>query len=312
MKLLRTVREYPEFKKGSVAAIGNFDGVHLGHRYLLDILRSRANDMRLPMVVIMFEPQAREFFLKQAAPPRLSRFREKVQLLEKCGVEYILCLRFNQKLANMHPVEFAEKVIFCGLNVKYLLVGEDFKFGRDRLGDYNLLKELSIISNCEVEKCTDYLIGEERISSTIVRQALSSANFKKVKNLLGRNYSIAGKVIYGDAKGRELGFPTANISIGQSKPPLSGVFCVQVVMSNGACLLGVANLGKRPTMDGVKQLLEVHILDFNEILYGQTIKVFFMHKLRDEKKFLSVDELRSQIKQDIYKAREFFRVMSHD
>ncbi|MDF1757618.1 MAG: bifunctional riboflavin kinase/FAD synthetase [Legionellaceae bacterium] len=306
MKLLRTIRKYPEFSEGAVAAIGNFDGVHLGHQYLLDILRNKADNKQLPMIVIIFEPQAREFFQHEKSPPRLSRFREKVQLLERCGVDYVLCLQFNKHLANMQPEAFAQHVIFYELNIKHLVVGEDFRFGHNRAGDYSLLQQLGKDVGCVVEKCPDHAISGERISSTNVRRALACADFKMVEQLLGRKFSMSGKVIYGAAKAREWGMPTANLKLSSAPLPLRGVFCVRVARNGRELLSGVANIGQRPTVDGTKQVLEVHIFDFNESLYGERIEVIFIKKLRDEIKFPSIDALISQIKIDVSEAENFF------
>lgn len=306
MKLLRTIQKNTELSKGAVAAIGNFDGVHRGHQALLAALRVQAVHLQLPMVVILFEPQAREFFQKQAAPPRLSRLREKIQILRECGVDYVYCLRFDQQLANMPPVEFAEHVIFWGLNVKYLLVGDDFRFGRDRQGDVALLNELAHQSACVVKKCPDFSIEQERVSSTQIRQALQLGDFERVKTLLGRSYSMCGRVVYGHARGREWGVPTANLNVTQAALPLKGVFCVHVQREGHPLLLGVANVGRRPTIDGTKQVLEVHLFDTNEALYGERLQVFFLHKLRDEIKFSSLDALIAQIHKDVLSAKEYF------
>ena len=307
MKLLRTVENNLELRKGSVAAIGNFDGVHRGHQALLASLKEQSIRLQLPMVVILFEPQAREFFHKQTAPPRLTRLREKIQILSDYGVDYVACLRFNQSLAKMSPDEFATQIIFSNLNVKYLLVGEDFRFGRDRLGDVTMLREIGNASDCTVAQYPDVLINEKRISSTEVRKALQLGVFDRVSLLLGRAYSICGRVIYGSAKGRAWGVPTANLKMTGLTLPLQGVFCVQVRRDGYQLLNGVANVGCRPTIDGLKQLLEVHLFDFNETLYGERLQVFFLHKLRDEIKFSSLDALIAQIHTDVLTAKMFFK-----
>ncbi|MDP3706424.1 MAG: bifunctional riboflavin kinase/FAD synthetase [Legionellaceae bacterium] len=306
MKLIRTLQKNKEFSIGSVAAIGNFDGVHRGHQMLLAALREQATHLQLPMVVILFEPQPREFFQKREAPPRLTRLREKVHVLRDCGVDYVYCLRFNEQLAHRSPVEFAEHVIFLNLNVKYLLVGDDFRFGRNRQGDVALLKQLAQKSGCVVDKCPDFLMEEERVSSTQVRQALQLGEFERVTSLLGRLYSTCGRVMYGDARGRQWGVPTANLKMTQAALPLKGVFCVRVQREGYPLLSGVANVGQRPTIDGTKQVLEVHLFDVNESLYGERLQVFFLHKLRDEVKFPSLDALIAQIHLDLLSAKAYF------
>lgn len=306
MKLLRNLQEYPQFAKGSVAAIGNFDGVHLGHQHLLQSLRKQARALGLPLLVIIFEPQAREFFLGEKAPPRVAPLRDKLAFLKKCKVDYVLCLRFNRSLANMQAEEFAERVIFKSLNVKYLIVGSDFKFGKNRAGNFVLLQRLSTTYNCAVTQCSDFKLAEHKISSTRVRELLLKADFSEVKALLGREYSIRGRVIRGDANARKWGTPTANLNITQLPLSLKGVYCVQIKRKKGNILTGVANIGRRPTVAGNRQLLEVHIFDFNESLYGEELEVLFLQKIRDEIKFASLDDLVQRILQDVKLAKEYF------
>lgn len=306
MKLLRNLQNYPQFAQGSVAAIGNFDGVHLGHQHLLQSLHQQAKSLGLPLLVIIFEPQAREFFLGEKAPPRVAPFRDKLAFLQNCQVDYVLCLRFNQRLANMQADEFAERVIFSSLNVKHLIVGSDFKFGKNRSGDLDLLQRLSTKYACEVAECSDFKLAESKISSTRVRELLRKAQFSQVKALLGRDYSIRGRVIRGDANARKWGAPTANLNITQLPLSLKGVYCVQIKRKKGNILNGVANVGRRPTVAGNRQLLEVHIFDFNESLYGEELEVFFLQKIRDEIKFASIDDLVQQILQDVELAKEYF------
>lgn len=306
MQLLRSLKGYPYFTNGAVVAIGNFDGVHLGHQHLLQNLRSRADAMQLPMVVVIFEPQAREFFMGHEAPPRIAPLRDKLSALQECGVDYVLCLRFNTSLANMQAHDFAEKIIFKCLNAKYLLVGRDFKFGKSRLGNFSLLNDLSKKYRSEVQQFHDFNHAAERVSSTIVRKLLKSSKFSQVANLLGRKYSISGRVIRGESNARKWGFPTANLNITQLPLVLRGVYCVQIKRKRGNILSGVANIGRRPTVSGNRQILEVHIFDFNDSLYGEELEVFFIEKIRDEKKFTSIDDLIARISQDITLAKEYF------
>lgn len=307
MKLLRNLTQPRDFKNGVVTAIGNFDGVHLGHKSLLSNLRIQAIKKKLPIVVIIFEPQPREFFTPNDAPPRISPLRDKLKLLQECGVDYVLCLRFNKKLANMSATDFAEVVMFRVFHTKYLLIGRDFRFGKNRQGNFELLAELGKEYNCEVESYADYLQDKQKISSTVIRKCLVNAEFDFAERLLGRQYSITGRVIHGEKQARKWGIPTANLRITQLPLVLKGVYCVQIKLKTGIILPGVANIGHRPTVDGKRQVLEVHILNFSSSLYGELLEVMFIKKLRDEQKFSSIDDLVTRIKYDVTLAKEYFR-----
>ena len=308
MKLLRRVQHIPELNAGCVATIGNFDGVHRGHQALLATLRERASQLQLPTVVLLFEPQPGEYFNREKAPLRLYRLREKIQALCPCGVDYVYCLKFDKQLATMSPAEFAEHIVFSRLNAKYLLLGDDFRFGRDRGGDLALLKTMGEKSGAVVESCPDFCINQERVSSTQIRRALYLGELDRAKSLLGREYSLCGHVMHGNGMGRQWGVPTANLSVHRSTLPLSGVFCVRV-KRKGVVLAGVANIGNRPTIDGSKNVLEVHLFDFDESLYGEMLQVFFLYKLRDEIKFSSVDALIAQIHADVAAARNVYELI---
>ena len=305
MKLLHGFQQITELKHGTVATIGNFDGVHRGHQALLANLRSHASHMKLPMLVLLFEPQPTEYFRGKEAPARLSSLREKLSIFRQCGVDYVWCLRFNQYLASMPAIEFAERVIFSLLQAKYVLIGEDFRFGHDRGGDVSLLQELGNKYSCIVQKFPDFFIDSQRVSSTKIRQALYESKLDYTSKLLGRTYSMCGRVIHGAGIGRQWGIPTANLKVQQVTLPLRGVFCVRVKRQGKPLLTGVANLGCRPTIDGNKNSLEVHLFDFDEVLYGEIIEVYFLHKLRDEIKFSSVDELIKQIHEDVARAKAY-------
>ncbi|WP_028389586.1 bifunctional riboflavin kinase/FAD synthetase [Legionella fairfieldensis] len=306
MKLLRGLERVSYFSQGCVATIGNFDGVHLGHQALLAALRAQADVMQLPLVVLLFEPQPAEYFRAQQAPARLSSLREKLDILKLCKVDFVYCLKFNETLALMSAQSFASHYFFSLLQVKYLLMGEDFRFGQGRLGDVGLLREMGKTCNWVVETFADFSPGDERISSTKIRQALSQGNLAYATELLGRPFSFCGRVIKGDGRGAQWGIPTANLNLRRSVLPLRGVFCVRVQRETGEYLNGVANLGSRPTVDGTKNVLEIHLIDFNTPLYGEMLKVFFLHKLRDEIKFCSIDNLIAQINADINAAQQFF------
>jgi riboflavin kinase / FMN adenylyltransferase len=322
MKLLRGEKPFIECRAGCVVTIGNFDGVHCGHQAMLALLREKASQMQLPMVVLVFEPQPSEYFTKPRAfvssseltgdcdriskkePTRLYQLREKLNVLHQCGADYVYCLKFNKQLASMSPEEFAQRFIFASINAKYILLGDDFRFGRNRQGDLSTLRELARISGVVVETCSDFCIEDRRVSSTQIRQALSSGQLETAATLLGRTYSVSGRVIYGQGLGRTIGVPTANISVHRRRLPLSGVFCVTVKRKT-QYLNGIANLGIRPTINGDKQVLEVHLFDFNKSLYGERLEVLFVRKLRDEIKFSSFGALTTQIQMDIIAAREF-------
>lgn len=306
MKLLRGASSNPHFTAGTVATIGNFDGVHLGHQALLHQLKAEALQRGLPAVVVLFEPQPSEFFRRHEAPSRLSSLREKLSILKQCKIDYVYCLQFNQTLAAMNPGDFIEKYFFSLLNVHYLLIGEDFRFGRQRQGDVKLLTTIGADRHCLVQTFSDFNLNGLRVSSTKIRELLAQGQLAAASTLLGRPFSLCGRVSIGDGRGRQWGIPTANLKMHRLSLPLKGVYCVQVLRKNGQIHKGVANLGSRPTVDGSKNVLEVHLFDFDESLYGDILQVFFLHKLRDEIKFSSVNELISQIHTDVAMAKSTF------
>ncbi|MGC1181676.1 bifunctional riboflavin kinase/FAD synthetase [Legionella sp.] len=305
MNLLRGIQRFSAFTKGVVATIGNFDGVHLGHQNLIKALREKANALKLPLVLILFEPQPREYLQKNDAPARLSSLREKLDVLRNCHVDYVYCIKFDDFLAQTSATAFARNYLFSMLNVKYLLIGEDFYFGKNREGDVNLLKSLGTEYDCKVQLYADFCINNERISSTKIRTALQAGNLEGASKYLGRPYSICGRVMHGDERGRQWGIPTANLGLYRRSVSLQGVFAVQVHRAHQHVVYGVANLGKRPTVDGTKSILEVHLFDFDQLIYGELLQVLFLHKLRDEVKFTSVDALVTQIYEDIAAAKVF-------
>lgn len=305
MKLLRGLHSYVELAQGAVASIGNFDGVHLGHQQLIKSLQLKAQSMNLPSVIILFEPQPREYFQKDKAPPRLTSLREKLNLFRQFNVDYVFCIKFDELLASMDATDFAMKYLFKHLNIKFLMVGHDFKFGKNREGDIHLLHKLGTASGCHVDVFPEFMIANERVSSTKIRHALDEGNLKLAEEYLGRTYSVCGRVIHGAGRGREWGIPTANINMQRILLPLQGVFVVEVMIDN-QIHQGVANIGKRPTVDGTKNVLEIHVLNFNQSIYGKLVQVFFLHKLRNEVKFVSIDQLIQQINQDIKATQQYF------
>lgn len=306
MELIRGLHNLRARHRGCAATIGNFDGVHLGHQAVLGQLSERAGELQIPAVVIIFEPQPQEFFAPGQAPARLTRLREKLEALRRYAVERVLCLQFNRALARLSPQEFIQQVLIEGLDVRYLTVGDDFRFGRGRAGDFALLQAVGQERGFPVVNMHTFSIGGERVSSTRVRAALADGDLEMAESLLGRPYRISGRVAGGDRRGRTIGFPTANIQLHRDKPPLRGVYAVEMFGIEGEPVPGVANLGKRPTVDGTRYQLEVHLFDFAEDIYRRIVHVNFLRKLRDERRFDSFDELRAQIERDAQAARAFF------
>lgn len=304
MKLLRGAHYPVEFNKGVAATIGNFDGVHLGHQHLIELLKANARKLNLPSVVLLFEPQPREYFQRESAPSRLSSLREKLDMLRASGIDYVYCIKFGSVLAKTNAEDFTSQHLFSNLKVRYLLVGHDFRFGKNRTGDFALLKTLGTEHSCRVEAYADFQVGNEKVSSTKIREALHQGNLSLAQSFLGRTYSLCGRVIRGDGRGRQWGIPTANIGLRRLALPLLGVYVVQVRVDS-RLVYGVANIGTRPTVDGTKNILEIHLFDFDASIYGEMVQVFFLHKLRNEVKFTTVDALITQIHNDIEAAQEF-------
>jgi riboflavin kinase/FMN adenylyltransferase len=297
----------PRARGATVLTIGNFDGVHLGHRAMLDRLVGRARDAGLPAAVMTFEPHPRELFAPEQAPARLTSLREKLNLLAECGVDETYICRFDRRLASLSADEFIERVIVAGLGARHLIIGDDFRFGKGRSGDFTVLQQAGAALGFGVEAMHTIDIDGERVSSSALRDALAEGDLEHAARLLGRPYCIAGRVRHGDKIGRQLGFPTANIQLKRKKLPLSGVFAVTVSGIAADPLPGAASLGVRPTLgDGLKPVLEVHLLDFSADIYGAHVTVNFLHKLRDEAKYDSLDALKAQIALDVTATRQYF------
>lgn len=292
---------------GSVVTIGSYDGVHLGHQAIIEQVTEKSAQLSLPSVAVVFEPQPHEFFSGDEAPARLMRLREKALALFDAGVDRVCCLQFNQLLRSLSAEEFVKRVLVDGLGVKYLVIGDDFRFGCDRSGDYEFLKQAGERYGFDVCDTRTYQVDNERVSSTRIRAALEVADFPLVRRLLGKAYTVSGHVGYGQQLGRQWNVPTANVHLRRYRSPLNGVFAVSVKLPNGETANGVANVGVRPTIgEKIKPILEVHLLDFNGDLYGKMITVEFLHKLRDEQKFSSLDLLKEQIYRDIDEAKAYF------
>jgi riboflavin kinase/FMN adenylyltransferase len=290
-----------------VATIGNFDGLHQGHQTVIQALIKLGKQLNLPTCVILFEPHPQEFFYQDKAPARLMRLREKIKLLQLLTIDRILCLRFNKRLAECSAEEFVKKILVDKLGIKSLIIGDDFRFGIEREGDFFLLEKLGHEYGFKVFSTPTVLFENERIGSSRVRNAVWQANFKLAELLLGRPFRLSGRVIYGDQRGRLFGFPTANIGLHRQVPPLQGVFIVNVYGLSKKPLGGVANCGKRPTIKGLKNLLEVHLFNFDKDIYGQYIEIEFLKKIRDEKKFDNLEALKQQITQDVGIAKNYFK-----
>lgn len=305
MKIIRGIDNLNNQFTQCVLTLGNFDGVHLGHQQLINHLIKQSKKLNLPTVVMLFEPQPLEFFCKQNAPARLTSFKEKVELIKNLGIDYIIAVPFTQTFANMLAPDFIQDWLINKLQAKYIVIGDDFRFGRERKGDINLLQQYTHNNQFVVESMPTFVWNDLRISSTAVREALFNSDFKLAHCLLGRNYAIEGKVVHGNALARQLGFPTANIHLNRKKPALQGVYFVKVKnCCSNQHYHGIANIGIRPTIEGKKAILEVNLFDFSGDIYGQYLDVIFVHKLRDEKKFDSLTDLKQQIAQDVCTAKQ--------
>lgn len=314
-ELIRGLHNLRPRHRGCVATIGSFDGVHRGHQAIIAQVRERAREHGVPSVAMIFEPQPHEFFSGERAPARLMRFKEKVQALFDAGIDRVLCLYFNGHLRSLSGEAFIRQILVDGLDIRHLVVGDDFRFGCDRSGDYQLLQKHGAEAGYTVEDTATVEIRGERVSSTRIRQALENGDFELAETLLGKPYQITGRVAPGRALGRQLGAPTANVRLHRYRSPLVGVYTVRVRATDGSELAagrrevdGVANVGFRPTVEGegAQPLLEVNLFDFSGDLYGRELAVEFCHKLRDEEKFDSLEILKAQIAQDIRDARAWF------
>jgi riboflavin kinase/FMN adenylyltransferase len=304
MHLIRGLNNIRSEHFGCVATIGNFDGLHLGHQKVLKNLIAQAKKLNLPSLVITFEPLPQEYFLSHKAPARLLRLREKLTLLKDFGVDRVLCLRFNKNLADIPAQEFVTEILVKKLGVQYLIVGDDFRFGKNRAGDFILLQQIGQIHNFAVSSTETFLLDNARVGSSRVRAALAQGDLKLAAQLLGRPYTMSGHVVYGQQLGRQLGFPTINITLPHLVIPLRGVFAVWVHGLGNKPLPGAANIGNRPAVSGNRDWLEVHLLDFNQDVYGRFVAVEFVEKLRDELPFPSLEELTEQIALDVAQTRE--------
>jgi riboflavin kinase/FMN adenylyltransferase len=306
MKLIRGLHNLTTPLRASAVTIGNFDGVHRGHQLVISQLQRVAEAAGLPTVVIIFEPQPIEFFAPERAPKRLARFREKISYLKDQQIDYLLCLRFDAELAGLEAEEFVQRILIDSLGTKHLVIGDDFHFGRNRQGNFEFLRQNSARYGFEVDETETLMEGGERVSSTRIRDCIEREDFDGAALLLGRPYSLSGRIAHGQKLGRQLGYPTINIKMGDKTLIVKGIFAVQVKGIDNRPLRGVASIGTRPTVNGVDTILEVYILDFDRDVYGYRVVVEFLHKIRDEAKFDSLEELTAHIAQDTAKAKAFF------
>ncbi|NKB97398.1 MAG: bifunctional riboflavin kinase/FAD synthetase [Pseudomonadales bacterium] len=318
MEIINGIHNIRSEHHGNVITMGNFDGVHLGHQQILSTLQQRGEEMGVPSALITFEPQPREYFAGSEVPPRLTRLREKVQVLSDTGLDRLVLLPFNERTARTRPEWITDELFHQMLGAKHVIVGDDFRFGRDRSGNFEMIERVGQELGYSVGRMDTVEHLGDRVSSTRIRAALKAGDFAMATALLGHEYFIMGRVVYGRQLGRQLGVPTANIRLQRYKAALEGVYCVSVegisvegVSDDGnnnrpEPLNGIANIGVRPTVDGKEPLLEVHVFDYTGNLYNELLTIRFKRKLRDEQTFDGIDSLKVQIDKDIAEARDWF------
>ena len=305
MRLIRGLKHLSPLEKGCVLTIGNFDGVHLGHQEVIRKLAQQGKKLYLPVVVLVFEPQPLEYFLGENAPTRITRLREKVIQLKQLPIDDLLILKFDRHMADYDAEYFVKDILLEKLKVKHLAVGDDFHFGKARRGNFAMLKEMGLQFGFHVDDTHSFLIEGNRVSSTLVRDMLGEGEFIGAEMLLGRHYSVCGRVIHGEKRGRTIGFPTANVQLFRKRTPIDGVFAVTMSGIGAQQIPGVANVGVRPTFEGgARVLLETHLFNFNQEIYGQYVEVHFRAKIRNEIRFQILEELTRQIQQDAVDAKQ--------
>ncbi len=303
MELIRGLHNLRARHRGCAMTIGNYDGVHRGHQAVLDGLRRRARELGVPSMVTLFEPLPREFFAPERAPARLSSLREKLEDLEAAGVDRVLCVRFDEALARTSARSFVERILVEGAGARFVVVGDDFRFGRGRQGDFSLLQEMGRLHGFEVSHLSSFTLDDERVSSTRIRAALGEGDMGEAARLLGRPYRVSAIVQRGQQLGRTLGYPTANMDLRRKVAARLGVYAVMVSGVRDTLLPGVASLGTRPTVNGQGVLLEVYLFDFEGDIYGRRLDVAMLSFLRPEERFESIDALKSQMRDDELNAR---------
>lgn len=305
MEIIRGAHNIHPKHSGCVLAVGNFDGMHLGHQALLKALCEKARQLSLPGTLIVFEPQPLEYFDAERAPPRLTRFREKVALARQTGLDRLLFMPFNACLSNQSADEVIRQLLVEKLGVRYVLVGDDFRFGAGRSGSLSTLQSAGTAYGFEAEGMASVKLEGERVSSSLIRAFLVAGDIARAERFLGHPYQLMGHVTHGRKLGRTLDIPTANILFGRYNPPLQGVFAVAVAVQGSGPLLGVANIGVRPAVSGKRPQLEVHLIDFSGDLYGRLMRVRILRQIREERHFDSLELLRAQIMEDIKTVRDW-------
>jgi riboflavin kinase/FMN adenylyltransferase len=314
MRLIRGLnnlnRQSNLFHQGCVLTIGNFDGVHLGHQKVLQAVHEKAKQLSVPSVVMVFEPLPIEYFAPEKAPVRLMNLREKIQAFQASdiAIDYVVCLKFTRGFSELTASKFIEQILLKSLNIKHLVVGDDFHFGKGRQGNFSTLETAGKTYGFEVTDMPTLLQMDERISSTRIRKALAKPCLETAQKLLGQKFRFNGRVIHGQKLGRTIGFPTLNINPKRTQMPVSGVFSVSVTGIDDQPWPGVANIGLRPTLDGFRPSIEVHLFNWRKMIYGQHIGVVLESFIRQEMKFNGLDELTQQIRQDAEVAKAFFKI----
>lgn len=306
MEFIRNLHNFRDRHKGCVATIGNFDGVHLGHQSIINQLKNAAKLHGLPTVIVTFEPHPQEFFAPEKAPARLMRLREKLACLKQYGIDRVVCLRFDQALANLSAEDFIRKILVDKLGVRHLIVGDDFRFGKNRQGDIATLKEFAQQSGFEVEHTDTCMVNGRRVSSTWLRDLLAAGKMKEATELLGRPYTISGRVVHGDKRGRGLGYPTININLHRHQSPVAGIFAAKVYGLKPEVVPAAVSVGSRPVFEGRDVNLEAHLLDFDQEVYGAYVTIELLKQLRHEQMFDNIDDLKQQMNNDIAEIRKYF------
>ena len=316
MQFVRGLHNLKSEHRHCALTIGNFDGIHQGHQALLRLLTQKSKEHNLPACLMSFDPLPHEYFCKNDPAPRLTSARERytsiVELDPTLRPDMLLILPFNDALAQLTAEEFIVQVLVDALAVKVVVIGDDFRFGKGRTGDFDYLKTAGDQYGFEVLALPTYSVDNARVSSTGVRQALMDDRLSDAEHMLGRPYRICGRVAHGDKRGRTIGFPTANIRLKRPAIPISGVYTVTLCSTELGAVAGIANIGKRPTVDGARDQLEVHLFDFAKDIYGMNVCVSFHHKIRDEKKYDTIELLKQQIELDCARALELHRTMNSE
>lgn len=306
MRLARSIDSFPFdlVARGSVATIGSYDGLHLGHQKLLNDVLDHARKKAIPSIVMSFEPTPKEFFAQEKPPARLMRFREKFEALSAYGVDVFFCPRFDEAMRSIAADTFIRRILIHAMNVDHLVIGDDFRFAQDRAGHLKTLQRAGAALGFTVDEVPSVVVDGERVSSSVIRNALWQGELQHARRLLGKDYRMSGRVIEGDRMGRKLGYPTANVNLNRLQSAVMGIFAVRVRGGDWGPLDAVASVGTRPTFAGTKPLLEVHIFDFDSDIYGEYIHVDFIARLRSEEKFDDVKDLVEQMHRDSALARE--------